>query len=489
MSFKKVVTAKLSKLLLRIQSVGVKRLSLCLAIFFCALFIIAGSLVSLNRYWQYESFYYDFGIFDQAIWRVAHFTPPIIDHLVVGGKWIFADHFNPSIFLLSPLYWITDRREILLFAQALIVGLSGFVLYLIAQKVIKNSFYSLAVLICYLLFIGLQNAVITDLHEITLATLPFMLAYLAILNKKIKWYFLFLLITLGFKESNFLLCFGIGISIFFINRSWLKIAIITCGISLLWGFISIHYIIPFFSGGIYQYGVNMTYNPIAIVGTLFDNKIKIHTLFYSFLSFGFLPLLSFQFWFLLFQDFLTRFYSPLWFTRWDLGLHYSSLTAAIMGVSSVYSIRLLQKIIPTRILKIAIVLLILNAVFLYRFILHAPFGLSYNPALYTHTKDFKFLDSLITKIPINATVMAQNNLAVRFTHQNVWTMESDANNLKPDYYVQKKPQYVVLDLRPGQNPNDLFLIKDSNVLLQELNADHNYMLFYHAVDQYIFRRR
>src|SRR3989338_8471312 len=107
----------------------------------CLVFIAAGILVSLNRYWQYEVFYYYFGFFDQAIWRASQLQPPIIDHLVVGGKWIFADHFSPSIFLLSPFYWLFQRSEMLLIAQAIIVGLSGIFLYKIGKKVIGKHIY------------------------------------------------------------------------------------------------------------------------------------------------------------------------------------------------------------------------------------------------------------------------------------------------------------------------------------------------------------
>ena len=113
-----------------------------LAVFSIVAFIVIGILVSLHRYWQYEVFYYDFGIFDQAIWNVSQFRPPIIDHLVVGGKWIFADHFSPSIFLLAPLYWLTNRSEIILIVQAAAVGLSGFFLYRIGLLVLKEKFLS-----------------------------------------------------------------------------------------------------------------------------------------------------------------------------------------------------------------------------------------------------------------------------------------------------------------------------------------------------------
>jgi len=189
---------------------------------FC--FTVAGIIVSLNRFWQYEVFYFDFGIFDQAIWKVSQFRAPIIEHFIVGGKWIFADHFNPSIFLLSPFYWLTTRNEILLVVQAVAVGLSGIVLYSIGKHVLRNKFLALSILACYFLFSGLQNAVITEFHELTVAMLPLMLTFWAILNKKLKLYLLFLIITLGFKESLFATGIGIGIALFFLRKEWRHLA-------------------------------------------------------------------------------------------------------------------------------------------------------------------------------------------------------------------------------------------------------------------------
>src|SRR5581483_11653245 len=228
-----------------------------LAILTCFIWTVVGIVVSLNRYWQYEVYYIDFGIFDQAIWEVAHFKPPIIEHFLVSGKWIFADHFNPSIFLLSPLYWFTDRSEILLIAQAVCVGLSAYILYLIAKELLENSYLSIGVLVSYLLFVGLQNAVITEFHEITIMPLFFMLTIWAILKKRIYLYFVMLIIVLGFKESLFTMGIGIGIAIFFIQRKWWKIGLITVFISAVWGYIAIKYIIPSFSNGLYIYSPSL----------------------------------------------------------------------------------------------------------------------------------------------------------------------------------------------------------------------------------------
>lgn len=68
---------------------------------FIGFYTLLALAVSLGRFWQFQSFYYDFGIFDSAIWKVAHFQAPIINHINFAGvdRIIFADHFNPSIFL------------------------------------------------------------------------------------------------------------------------------------------------------------------------------------------------------------------------------------------------------------------------------------------------------------------------------------------------------------------------------------------------------
>lgn len=107
------------------------------------LYSTAGSLINVNRLWQYELGYYDFGIFSRPIWLVSRFKPPIIDHFVFSNRVNFADHFNPSIFLFSPLFWLTSHFEILLIAQSILVCLSSYVLFFIGRKILKNDFLSL----------------------------------------------------------------------------------------------------------------------------------------------------------------------------------------------------------------------------------------------------------------------------------------------------------------------------------------------------------
>lgn len=441
-------------------------------------FSILAILLNLNRYWQFESGYYDLGIFDTAIWKVAHFQTPIIDHLVVGGKHIFADHFHPSIFLFSPIYWFTSKTEALLIAQDIVVGLSGLILYLIGKKLLKNGFLSFSILIAYFLFQGLQNAVMFDFHEVTVMTLFLMLTYWSIFNNKKMSYFFFLMITLGFKESLFALGIGISIFIFFYKKEWRKIALISFFISLLWGLIAIKIIIPFFSGGIYLYSLD-TKNLFELFQRLFTPFIKIKTVFLSLLSFGFLPILSPKLFPLIFLHYGIRFINPAG-ERWDLGLHYNAEIAPTLAIASLMGLGFIKKY-SKKLAFITAILTIIISIILHRFVLRGPFGLTYNPAFYKHTANFNFLREMIAVVPKNASVTAQNNLAGYFSHQEVYI-------LRP-FFKQKETDYVLFDLRPGQNPNNLFMSEETMKKTFEIVKNHpKYQLIYHKGDQYVFKK-
>ncbi len=452
-----------------------------LAIFICIVFSVFGIAINLNRFWQYESGYYDFGLFDRALWNVAHFKPPITDHFVFSGKIIFADHFNPSIFLLTPIYWITAKSEALFIIQDIFVGISGYVLYIIGEKVLKNKMLSLAVLITYFLFVGLQNAIFSDFHELTVGTLFIMLTYWAIITGNKKLFFLFFIITLGFKESLFL--FGIGISffIFFWKKEWKKIAIATFFISLAWGFLAIKVIIPYFSNGLYNSTPLLTGGLVGIFTRLFTPFVKIKTVFLTFFSFLFLPLLMPSIWPIILLNFIHRFLLE-GSTRWDLGLHYNAELAPTLAVSTVLAVSTLQKKVSKKVVFITAILLVSTSLVLYRFILHGPYGLAYNPVFYNHTKDFVYLDKIIARIPQNSSVIAQNNIASRFLHnKDVWILREN--------YSQFKADYIMFDLRPGQNPTNFLGAKDIQKVFNTVTQDNQYHLIYHTGDQYIFKRR
>lgn len=354
---------------------------------------------------------------------MAHGLLPIIDHLENGFISQFGDHFTPTLYLLTPLYWLTSKYEPILIIGNLFVVASAFGLFLIAQAKIKSRFLVFAIIFAYTLFIGLQNTIIANLHTELITVLTLSLTLLSLEKRKWRWYWLFLILTLGTKQNFAAIGIGLGIYLFFINK---KIGVATIIFSLAYYFLVTKIVI---SNYLYSPAFNFSWN-----------GMKTETIFTSLATFGFLPLGAITFLPAIFQDFVTRFF----FTssaRWDLGLHYNATLSVLLAYGAILTASKLNK----KLLTFFAIIIILFTLYFHRFKYHGPLGLSYNPDFYRHTAQMDFLRNFLQQIPPNKTVMTLNNLAPHLTHTNsVMLLRGNYQDFGPDV--------IALDTRPGQNP-------------------------------------
>lgn len=453
-----------------------------LTIGFIFLYTFAATVVSLNRYWQHQNFYFDLGIFDMAIWRVAHFKFPIVDHINFGfvTKIIFADHFNPSIFLLSPLYWITDRTEVLLIAQSLAVGIAALIAYLLTKEYLDNKWARLSLIVAFLGYVGLQNALISDFHDTTVAVLPLMLIFWAALKKRWTVFFIFLIILLGLKESNAGL--GVAIGLFLvIRKTSLKVGIATILICLIWGFLSIKYIIPYFLGSPYFFTPkSLPLNLLGFINEFLFPETKWKTIFYTYLTFGFLPIFDLSLLPAIFENFFERFILSDHKGR-DLGMHYNATLSPLMFMGSLFTFHLLEKKFKLKMfVTIYSILIILIVIYLHRVHLDGPLGLAYNPVFYQQNARVRYVDDFLTQIPRDGVIMTHNSLATRFTHDNLRLLRDEYNLISPDY--------ILLNLTPGQNINSYYPLTEDRILnvKESLLRDKNYILKKFGEEIYLF---
>ncbi|MDO8512108.1 MAG: DUF2079 domain-containing protein [bacterium] len=103
----------------------------------------------------------DLGAYAQALFNLSHFRLPFntFKNMVMWG-----DHAHFIIALFAPIYRLFPDARVLLVAQVLVVTLSGYPLYKIAQKILNSSLLGLAFLYAYLAFIGTQYALNVDFH-------------------------------------------------------------------------------------------------------------------------------------------------------------------------------------------------------------------------------------------------------------------------------------------------------------------------------------
>ncbi|MFQ6120628.1 MAG: DUF2079 domain-containing protein, partial [Methanosarcinales archaeon] len=460
-----------------------QKLEVVLVFTFIALYSLAALLVSLHRYWQYNAFWYDFGIFDETVWKLSKFQLPIIPNLNPPlGRIVWADHFNPSIITLTPFYWITDKSEVILVAQVIFVALSAIVAYLIALKKVKNSLVRISLISSYLGFVGMQNALYTDVHNIVFALLPLMVTFWAIYQKNWKVFWFFLVLTFGFQENMTGVGLGLGLFLLLRKEKQKKVGVLTILISILYGALTTKVLIPFFRESSYAYIPEIpTVWHQWITRFFIPLEMKLKSIFLTFTTFGFLPLASFATIPLIVEHYLERFVLNTAATRWDLGFHYNALLSPIMFIASLEVICKIQNCIKLeKFLPIWAFTNILIVVFLHRFYLHGPLMLATHPVFYEQTMRAKFLDKFISQIPTNGLLMTQNNLATRFTHKNTILLNKNYEEIKPDI--------IAVDKRPGQNANNFFPITPDGfeAIIASLSANRNYLKKSITDSQFVF---
>jgi uncharacterized membrane protein len=140
----------------------------------------------------------------------------------------------------------------------------------------------------------------------------------------------------------------------------------------------------------------------------------------------------------------------------------------------------MQQRYAKRVITLISFLLIGNAIFLHAYMFRGPLAMAYNPALYSHSKDFSFLDQLIAQAPAGKTVMTQNNLATRFTDRTVYLLRYN--------YEDYRPEIILMDVREGQNANNFYGLQDPKKLLTLIQKDKNYQQIYSTDGQFAFAR-
>lgn len=83
---------------------------------------------------------FDLGIFDQGVWLLSRFKDPFV---TIMGLNLFGDHATYILFLLVPFYWVWPSAHVLLLTQTLALAVAAIPVFLLARKVLHNSWFAL----------------------------------------------------------------------------------------------------------------------------------------------------------------------------------------------------------------------------------------------------------------------------------------------------------------------------------------------------------
>jgi len=160
---------------------------------------------------KHDNFFtgYDLSIFDQAIWRMSRLQIP--ESTIRNVPWVFGDHFDPIIALLTPVYALFPDARTLLVAQVFLLVAGVAIIYLWSKKEKITPFLAVLVSLLYLAHPGIQGAVNCDFHEIAFAPLLILVIFYFLSRKKWRSFFISAFLLLLVKEEFALWVAAIGV--------------------------------------------------------------------------------------------------------------------------------------------------------------------------------------------------------------------------------------------------------------------------------------
>ncbi len=455
-------------------------------------------LIMVSNYNRMVSQSIDVNHYHIQVWQLSEFTVP---------SYNWSQHFEPILFFVAPLYWLFKNPGILMLIQAIVFISGAIPIYKIVKKTLSSRFIGLSLIFAYLAFGGTQFGIAYGFHPIMLFPTVFLWMYYFFIEKKIKLYFLFVLLSLMVKEEVSFIMFFWSIYLILFKKERL-VGGVTLIASVAWYILCFHFIFPVFNPGGSGFGYWGQYSqeygtgilglllfvvrePLEFLKTLITPSYKIDTFIQSFGSFGFLLFLYPPAFFIVIPSLMEKLLSSG--IAAVNGTHYS---AALTGVTIVATIESMKKVLKKKFfIKIVehptlfMGSLLFYCAFFFN-ILYSFYAFSLLPtaqrtgypvgnvSVEPSDKNLLFLSQVIDSIPKQASVAAQ--------YQIIPHMNRHYNLLEDIPDSEENADFVLVDtqLPPPVLTNTEIL----NKYLDDLDKSEKYELIVNNLGVVLFKR-
>ncbi len=387
------------------------------------------SALSLFRHWHFESSAYDLGIADHAIWHYSRFEVPsdTISHF----NNLLGDHFDPTLALLAPLYWIFPHVEMILVAQAILLTLPVFPIFLFTQKRL-GRLPAFCFAISYAMLWELQAEAQFDFHELTLAVPA--AAFAIYFADEEKWwpFFASVLFMVLCKEDLCLVAIFMGLVLVLKGKRALGASLAL--VALVFFLFEVKFLIPYLGdrpyshwrfsqlgSGPIQAMETCLIHPLKVLGIVFSNSTKTLTIICLFLPFFFGAL--FSPWGLLAIPLICERMLSDDPDYWVMMHQYNVMAAPILCLASADGFyRLFQRmkdpLLREKVLRnLSILILVFNIIVFQ--LPHQPLGHLLRYPFWRFSETEKTASQALALVPPDASVLAQSTVVPHLSHRQV----------------------------------------------------------------------
>ena len=183
-----------------------------------ALYVGWFSYLSWKMYYGYGYPPFDLAIFDQGLWLLTHFHAPFV---TVMGRNLFGDHTSFILLLFAPFYRLFPEPQGLLMLQVLAIAGAAIPIYVLAQKLIRNTTIATLLVAAFLLNPALEQGNMQQFHPEALQVLIISVAIYAAVESRGPLLAVMVVLALMVKEDAALLVIPLGLWVLWRrDRKW-----------------------------------------------------------------------------------------------------------------------------------------------------------------------------------------------------------------------------------------------------------------------------
>ncbi len=255
-------------------------------LFFCIIYC----LISLVNHYNYRTYAFDLGIYNNCLYQYGHFHKNHYPYLHYMFSNFLADHFSLYTVILSPLYYLFGSYT-LLYVQIISILFGAVGVYKVVQSRYNQLYLPEIAMMHYLAFFGIYSALSFDYHDNTVAAMlvPWFIYYFDLKNT--KWTIIFaVLIVIGKENMPIWLSF-VCAGLFLLNYKDKKkrnLALILSIASIVYVIVIIKIVMPALDDNMAKNGYNafrysvLGSNSSEIISNLIHHPLTIlKTFFYS----------------------------------------------------------------------------------------------------------------------------------------------------------------------------------------------------------------
>ena len=211
------------------------------------LWIVTFAILVVRRQDRFWSVDFDMGIYDQAVWLLARGH----DFITVRGLPVFGHHATFGLFLFAPASWLGAGPDFLNVTQVTVLALGAVPLYLLGRHRGLGAWSAAALGAAYLLHPALQFLGWELFHPETIAITPLICAYLCAVRRSWRWFALWAVLAVSFKEDLALAVAVLGVIVAFRPHREpgdRRVGLVIAGLAALWFVAVTQLMLPVVSG-------------------------------------------------------------------------------------------------------------------------------------------------------------------------------------------------------------------------------------------------